>query len=233
MAVDGRVYLASGSSGKGPRCIRASRWCFYHHEIAPEPERLPRYSTSAHGQQQGVPFTFSSNLFHAARAIKHVDWERRYADTTELSGMLRAKLTELGFELAAPDPDVSGGSRSRCRRKLRQGRRPGPGSGYLLSYNSEYCGAKTDPDLFDGRMHEGKCVSLERAATGLFPPDARTENGHRLSTPASERPSSRSSSANWLGPATCSRRSPRRFSGSPSAAPPGRSAPNDIPRRNT
>ena len=37
------VYLASGSSGKGLRAYPGLSMVFYHHEVAPAPDKLPRY----------------------------------------------------------------------------------------------------------------------------------------------------------------------------------------------
>jgi aspartate aminotransferase-like enzyme len=95
------VYLASGSSGKGLRAYPGLSMVFYHHEIAAAPTRLPRYLDLGYSaEQDGTPFTFSSNLLHALHAaIKHVNWERRFAETAEWSKWLRGRLTEMGFNL--------------------------------------------------------------------------------------------------------------------------------------
>ncbi len=75
------VYLASCASGKGLRSYAGVAMVFYHHDVQPAPNRLPRYlDLGYYAQQDGIPFTFSSNLLHALHAaIKHVDWDKRFA----------------------------------------------------------------------------------------------------------------------------------------------------------
>jgi aspartate aminotransferase-like enzyme len=112
MPVDLRgVYLASCASGKGLRAYPGVAMVFHPQELRPagSPERLPRYlDLSFYVEQAGIPFTFSSNLLHALHAaIKHVDWERRFAGLREMSASLRAKLLELGFTLVAGDARTS------------------------------------------------------------------------------------------------------------------------------
>lgn len=103
------VYLASSASGKGLRSYPGVAMVFYHHEAQPAPDRLPRYlDLGFYAQQDGVPFTFSSNLLHALNAaVKHVDWEKRFAGLMETSTSLRTKLLELGFDLVASDTRTS------------------------------------------------------------------------------------------------------------------------------
>ncbi|HPU55032.1 MAG TPA: aminotransferase class V-fold PLP-dependent enzyme, partial [Verrucomicrobiota bacterium] len=137
------VYLASGSSGKGLRSYPGISMVFHHHDVAPEPERLPRYlDLGYYARQQGVPFTFSSNLLHALHAAtKHVDWEKRFRDIVDLSAFLRQRLIELGFQLVGSDAVTSpavvtiavppDGSSTQMAKSLQE-------AGYLISYNSEY-----------------------------------------------------------------------------------------------
>lgn len=144
MSVDLRgVYLASGASGKGLRAYPGLSMVFYHRAVQPAPDRLPRYlDLGYYAAQQGVPFTFSSNLLHALHAaIKHVDWERRFRDVAALGGELRARLREAGFTLLAEEglrspavvtivlpPELSS---SAVGNQMQE-------SGFLLSFNSEY-----------------------------------------------------------------------------------------------
>jgi aspartate aminotransferase-like enzyme len=137
------VYLASCSSGKGLRSYPGISMVFHHHDIPTQPERLPRYlDLGYYAEQQGVPFTFSSNLLHALHAaIKHVDWERRFADTAGLSTFLRAQLTELGLKLIGAEtqtlPAVVTIALPPEMNSVKVGEMIQE-SGYLLSYNSEY-----------------------------------------------------------------------------------------------
>ncbi len=137
------VYLASGSSGKGLRAYPGLSMVFYNHEIAAAPARLPRYLDLGYSaEQDGTPFTFSSNLLHALHAaIKHVNWERRFAETAEWSKWLRERLTEMGFNLTgngaltspavitiALPPDMNSTKIGEAMQE----------AGYLLSCHSEY-----------------------------------------------------------------------------------------------
>ncbi len=144
MSVDLRgVYLASGASGKGLRSYPGLSLVFYHHEVQPAADRLSRYlDLGYYAAQNGVPFTFSSNLLHALRAaIKHVDWEKRFRGLAELGGDLRGLLREAGFTLLADEvvhspavvtivlpPELSS---SVVGNQMQE-------SGFLLSFNSEY-----------------------------------------------------------------------------------------------
>lgn len=144
MPVDLRgVYLASCASGKGLRAYPGLSMVFYHQAVHPAPDRLPRYlDLGYYAAQQGVPFTFSSNLLHALHAaIKHVDWERRFRDVAALGEELRARLREAGFTLLAEEgghspavvtivlpPELSS---SAVGNQMQE-------SGFLLSFNSEY-----------------------------------------------------------------------------------------------
>lgn len=110
MAVDlTGVYLASCASGKGLRSYPGVSMVFHHHAVPPAPDRLPRYlDLGLYAEQDGIPFTFSSNLLHALHAaIKRVDWEKRFARQAEISAWLRTRLTELGFELVARNERTS------------------------------------------------------------------------------------------------------------------------------
>ena len=137
------VFLATCSSGKGLRAYPGLSMVFHHHPIAPAPDRLPRYiDLGYYSEQHGVPFTFSSNLLHALHAaIKHVDWDRRFADLAELGAFLRAQLAALGFELVAPHGDVSPAVVTIAMPPEMNSVKIGAlvqESGYLLSCNSEY-----------------------------------------------------------------------------------------------
>ena len=137
------VYLASGSSGKGLRAYPGLSMVFYHHDVSPATDGLPRYlDLGFSAQHDGTAFTFSSNLLHALHAaVKRVDWGRRFAETAEWSAWLRERLSKMGFNLigngaltspavitmALPPELVS----AKIGEAMQE-------AGYLLSYNSEY-----------------------------------------------------------------------------------------------
>src|SRR5262249_13318120 len=131
------------ASGKGLRAYPGVSMVFYHHDVAYESQRLPRYLDLSHyAAQEGVPFTFSSNLLHALHAaVKRVPWNERFAELVALSAWLRTKLTELGFELigdsAITSPSVITIALPAELISVKVGALVQE-SGYLLSYNSEY-----------------------------------------------------------------------------------------------
>ena len=137
------VYLASCASGKGLRSYPGISMVFYHHEPSTEAGCLPRYlDLSYYAKQQGIPFTFSSNLLHAlSAAVKRVRWEKRFAEIEELSAWLRPRLAELGFDLigtqTATSPAVVTIALPQPLNSVRIGSLIQE-SGYLLSYNSDY-----------------------------------------------------------------------------------------------
>ena len=137
------VYLASASSGKGLRAYPGVSMVFHRQNGQTPSDSLPRYlDLGFYTQQEGIPFTFSSNLLHALHAaVRGVNWERRFAEVGETSTWLRTKLLELGFcvvgattrtspavvtiQLPAELNSVNVGN-------LMQE------AGFLLSYNSDY-----------------------------------------------------------------------------------------------
>jgi aspartate aminotransferase-like enzyme len=137
------IWLASCASGKGLRSYPGVSMVFYHHDVVATSQGLPRYLDLGHyAAQQGVPFTFSSNLLHALHAaVKRVRWDERFAGLIELSAWLRTRLRELGFELIGDGAPTSPAvvtialpaslSSVRIAELIQE-------SGYLVSYNSEY-----------------------------------------------------------------------------------------------
>jgi aspartate aminotransferase-like enzyme len=142
---------------------------FHNHAVTPQPERLPRYvDLGYYSQQQGVPFTFSSNLLHALHAaVKHVDWEKRFAEAVALSTFLREKLVEMGFSLigaeTATSPVVVTLALPPEMNSLKIGGMIQE-AGYLLSYNSEYLRKKNWLQIcLMGECTREKVVSLLNA----------------------------------------------------------------------
>jgi aspartate aminotransferase-like enzyme len=144
MPVDlSQVYLASASSGKGLRAYPGLAMVFYHHEVAPAPDRLPRYlDLGLCAQEQGIPFTFSSNLLHALHAaIRRLNLERRFEEIAGMSAGLRLHLAEMGFDLVGKDTQTSPAVITIALPKELNSVRIGEAmqeAGYLLSYNSGY-----------------------------------------------------------------------------------------------
>ena len=137
------VFFASCSSGKGLRAYPGLAMVFYHHAVTPAPDKLPRYLDLGFcAQQQGIPFTFSSNLLHALHAaVRRPNLEKRFAEVASLSAGLRLRLAEMGFDLigngAQTSPAVITIALPPEMNSLKIGEAMQE-AGYLLSYNSEY-----------------------------------------------------------------------------------------------
>lgn len=137
------VYLASGSSGKGLRAYPGLAMVFFHHEVAPAPDRLPRYfDLGFYAQEQGIPFTFSSNLLHALHAaVRRLNLEKRFEEVAGMSAGLRLRLAEMGFNLVGQDTQTSPAVITIALPPELNSVKVGEAmqeSGYLLSYNSGY-----------------------------------------------------------------------------------------------
>lgn len=137
------VYLASCSSGKGLRSYPGIAMVFYNHDALPESDGLPRYlDLGYYAQQDGIPFTFSSNLLHALHAaVCGVQWQRRFAEIEQGSNWLRAKLSELGFALVGSGPKISAAVITIALPPEVNSTQVGTlmqENGFLISFNSEY-----------------------------------------------------------------------------------------------
>jgi len=137
------VYLASCVSGKALASFPGLSMVFYNHELRTAPSTLARYlDLGYYAEQNGVPFTTSSNLLYALQtALKRIVWPEKFAQLAEVSAWLRARLRELGLQIVAPDvhaapavvtlalpPEVTSKTIGFQLKK----------AGYLLSYNSGY-----------------------------------------------------------------------------------------------
>ena len=137
------VYLASCASSKGLRSYPGISMVFYNSELGAGGQRLPRYlDLACYAAQEGVPFTFSSNLLHALHAaVKRVPWDKRFSDLVELSAWLRESLREMGFALIGDHAQTSPAVVTIALPEELNSAKIGAliqESGYLLSYNSEY-----------------------------------------------------------------------------------------------
>ncbi len=141
------VYLASCVSGKGLASFPGLSMVFYHHRLSSAPTRLPRYlDLGYYAEQEGIPFTHSSNLVHALfTALRRTHWGEKIRQIAEVSAELRARLRELGLRVLVPEAYASpavftivlpAGVHSRLiGDRLRE-------EGYLLNYQSGYLAAR-------------------------------------------------------------------------------------------
>lgn len=163
------VHLASGASGKGLRAYPGVAMVFHQHEVPAAAEHLPRYlDLGFYAQQDGIPFTFSSNLLHALHAaLRGVNWERRFTDLTETATWLRTKLVEMGFNVVGLSTRTSPavftielppGLNSVTAGSLMQE------AGFLISYNSDYLKRQNWIQIcLMGEVAREKAVSLLNA----------------------------------------------------------------------
>jgi aspartate aminotransferase-like enzyme len=163
------VYLASCASGKGLRSYPGVAMVFYHHDVRPAEDRLPRYlDLGYYAHEEGIPFTFSSNLLHALHAaVRGVNWDKRFAELQETSAWLRPKLVELGFPLVGADACVSPAVITMALPAELNSVTVGnlmKESGFLLSYNSEYLRSKNWIQIcLMGEIAREKVVALTNA----------------------------------------------------------------------
>ena len=163
------VYLASCSSGKGLRSYPGISMVFYQHDAVPQSDSLPRYiDLGYYASQQGVPFTFSSNLLHALHAaVKRIDWDKRFAEIAELSTWLREQLIEMGFQLIGTQTRTAAAVVTIALPPEMDSVKIGAlmqETGYLLSCNSDYLKRKNWIQIcLMGECHREKVVSLLNA----------------------------------------------------------------------
>ncbi|HTR40186.1 MAG TPA: GNAT family N-acyltransferase [Pseudomonadales bacterium] len=163
------VYLASCASGKALRAYPGLSMIFYNHTAAGNTKKLPRYfDLDFYAKQEGIPFTFSSNLLHALRtAVKRVNWEKRFTETAEWSTWLRGQLVESGFQLVGGGAPVSPAVITIKLPPEMDSVKMGNAmqeAGYLLSFNSEYLRRKNWIQIcLMGECTREKVVALSNA----------------------------------------------------------------------
>ncbi len=98
------TFFASTVSGKGLGALPGLAIVFYNHEVKPEPTRLPRYlDLGFYVEQQGVPFTQSSNLLYALNAaLQRLESATHFDQIAVLSGWLKQELRTAGYSLIPP-----------------------------------------------------------------------------------------------------------------------------------
>ena len=143
-----RVYMATGTSGKGLRSYPGLSFVFHNRDIDSRPDRLPRYiDLGLYAESEGTPFTLSSNLLYALGAsLDNLRLDERYTRIRSLSDRLRRRLTQAGLGIVADMGHEAPAiitiqlperisSRTLGKRLERQGYRLNWRSGYLLERN--------------------------------------------------------------------------------------------------
>ena len=163
------VYLASCASGKALRAYPGLSMIFYNHAASGNARKLPRYfDLEFYARQEGIPFTFSSNLLHALRAaVRRVNWEKRFAETAEWSAWLREQLAGSGFQLIGNGAPVSPAVITIKLPPEMDSVKMGNAmqeAGYLLSFNSEYLRRQNWIQIcLMGELTREKVVALSNA----------------------------------------------------------------------
>lgn len=137
------LYLASGVSGKGFRALPGLSLVFYDHDVAPQPDGLPRYlDLGLYAQAAGVPFTHSSNLLGAfAAALEEQRARPPFAELREAAIALRRRLRGLGLAVLAAEEHASPAVFTLTLPSEQSSRTAGDrlrDLGFLLSYESAY-----------------------------------------------------------------------------------------------
>lgn len=142
LELDG-VFLASGASGKALASFPGLCFVFYAHDIAPEPDRLPRYlDLGYYASKNGIPFTHSSNLIGALdAALVRFESDEPFRQLATLSGIVRPGLRDLGWAPLVPDslstPAVVTVALTNGYRAAAVGEQLGR-EGLMIAHHSEY-----------------------------------------------------------------------------------------------
>lgn len=136
------VYLASGVSGKGLASYPGISFVFYNHTISSD-NRLPRYlDLGLYREQQGVPFTHSSNLMAALHtSLLSLDAPERFTTINRIGTALRGRLKNAQFEVLTDVAQSSPAVISIALPHKLSSRQVGAHMerrGWLLSYKSRY-----------------------------------------------------------------------------------------------
>ena len=148
MPVDLRgVFFASAVSGKAVGGYPGLAMVFYSHRLGMGRYGIPRHlDLSLYAQNDGVPFTHSSNLVKALEeALANYPEEGDFDKLKSRAAWLRNELTKLGCEIVAPAEDTSPAVVTIALPPGMNSEKFGDqlaGSGCLLSYQSGYLVAK-------------------------------------------------------------------------------------------
>ncbi|MGH7815862.1 MAG: aminotransferase class V-fold PLP-dependent enzyme [Candidatus Binatia bacterium] len=136
------VFLASAVSGKGLGAFPGLSMVFHETELVPAPSALPRYlDLGYYAQNDGIPFTLSSNLLYALRAALDQRSTHDFAKTVKLAAWLRAELRGMGMAIVGDERKLSPAITTIALPSQVSSRSLGhelEEAGYLLSYLSGY-----------------------------------------------------------------------------------------------
>jgi aspartate aminotransferase-like enzyme len=97
------VYLASATSGKGIGSLPGLAMIFSNYCATSHNKQLPRYfDLSLYEENQGIPFTISSNAVYALKAaLVKTNWTERFSQAENLSHQLYRQLERIGLQILA------------------------------------------------------------------------------------------------------------------------------------
>ncbi len=181
------VHLATGTSGKGVASYPGLSFVFHHHDVAPEPLKLPRYlDLGCWARGDGVPFTHSSNLVAAlGAALDRGDWEHKFSRTREAAEAVRQALRGHGFFIVGADEHASPGIVTLALPPHRSARSFGwqlEKLGFLVSYRSDYLLRRNWLQIaLLGEFDPGQLAELlrEMGAMAHVGPSGQTDGGAR------------------------------------------------------
>ncbi len=110
MPVDLRdIYFASAVSGKAVGGYPGLAMVFYSHPLQPARYGMPRYlDLSLYAENDGVPFTHSSNLVEALdEALANYPGAGDFDQLKSRAVWLRSELTKMGCEIVSPQESTS------------------------------------------------------------------------------------------------------------------------------
>jgi aspartate aminotransferase-like enzyme len=99
------VFYASSVSGKGLRSFSGLSFVFYEQELSQGDKMLPSYlDLAAYDEENGVPFTISSNLVCALKNALEI---KKYANTSVVSAWMKKELRKMGLNTVVPDEQAN------------------------------------------------------------------------------------------------------------------------------
>jgi aspartate aminotransferase-like enzyme len=99
------VCYASSVSGKGLRSFSGLSFVFYEQALPHGDRMLPSYlDLAAYDEENGVPFTISSNLVCALKNALDI---KKYANTSVVSAWMKKELRKMGLNTVVPDEQAN------------------------------------------------------------------------------------------------------------------------------
>lgn len=160
------VYAASSVSGKGLGGYPGLCMVFYHHDVHPAPDMLPRYmDLGVYAAHHGIPFTQSSNLMYALKeALVRYRTEEPFVRIAQFAAWFHSHLRAYGIRSLCADEQNSLAvftielPPTVCSRTLGEQLEE---EGYIVSYRSAYLLERNWMQFsFMGECDKGRAFAL-------------------------------------------------------------------------